>query len=165
VWLQASRTAAADAVSPFARDELTIPTQNGVWRYDSRDLRRQAATVTVSQFGEPSALAILETQALPSVTSFQNSILFGVEGRIPFSETRLARDADLKGVFQAGREIEMVVLDVDATARRIHLQRHSGSEAARGRRSAEDSERTEGRREQIGSLADKLRDALKSRPR
>jgi hypothetical protein len=47
-----------------------MPTQNGVGRHDGRDLRQQAATEPVSQFGEPAALAIFETQALPSEASF-----------------------------------------------------------------------------------------------
>ena len=60
VCLQARTMAAADTICPFARHQLAVPTQNGVRRHEGCDLREQVATETVSQFGQTTALMILE---------------------------------------------------------------------------------------------------------
>ena len=56
-----------------------MPAQNGIWRYDRRDLREQPAAKTMSQFSEGSALAVVETQALAGEPRLQQSILFAQE--------------------------------------------------------------------------------------
>jgi hypothetical protein len=56
-----------------------MPAQDGVRRYESRDLREQLATKPVSQYSEASAVAVVETQALPGEPSFQNAILLPQE--------------------------------------------------------------------------------------
>jgi small subunit ribosomal protein S1 len=88
----------------------------------------------------------------------------GVEGLVPFGETGLARDAKVKAAFPAGREVEVVVLDVDAAARRIRLSVRGVPEARESSEVREYTERTgEPAAEGFGSMADKLRDALKPR--
>jgi small subunit ribosomal protein S1 len=88
----------------------------------------------------------------------------GVEGLVPASESGVARDVDLKKSFPAGKDIEVVVLEVDAAARRIRLSVKAVEEA---REAGEVREYTESQQEapveKFGSLADKLRDALKPR--
>jgi small subunit ribosomal protein S1 len=86
----------------------------------------------------------------------------GVEGLVPASETGIGRDGDLKKAFPAGKEIQFVVVDVDAGARRIRL---SVTEVQKVREADEVREYTERGdakpAEGFGSMADKLRDALK----
>jgi small subunit ribosomal protein S1 len=88
----------------------------------------------------------------------------GVEGLIPLSETGVARDTDVKRAFPAGNNIEVVVLDVDAAARRIRLSVTAVQKARESGDIREYSERTDATSaEGFGSLADKLRGALKPR--
>jgi small subunit ribosomal protein S1 len=86
----------------------------------------------------------------------------GVEGLIPASETGIGRDGDLKKAFPAGKDIQYVVTDVDAGARRIRL---SVTEVQKVREADEVREYTDrgGAKpaEGFGSMADKLRDALR----
>ena len=100
VCLQASGTAAAGAIRPFARHQLAVPAQNGVRRHDGRDLREQPATEPVSQFGEASALAVVETQALPGEPGLQQSILFAQErddvGLLTMEPAAQGRDQQLE---------------------------------------------------------------------
>jgi small subunit ribosomal protein S1 len=90
----------------------------------------------------------------------------GVEGLIPLSETGIVRDTDVKRAFPVGNTIEVVVLDVDAPARRIRLSVKAVEEAYESREAREYSERTDvAPAEGFGSLADKLRGALKPPPK
>ncbi len=86
----------------------------------------------------------------------------GVEGLIPASESGVARDVDLKKSFPIGKDLQVVVLEVDAAARRIRLSVKAVDEA---REAGEVREYTESKQdapaEKFGSLADKLRDALR----
>jgi small subunit ribosomal protein S1 len=85
----------------------------------------------------------------------------GVEGLVPLSETGLARDADLKRAFPLGRQIEVVVLEVDAAARRIRLSSRAVAQAKEAVEVKEYAERKDTAPEEgFGSLADKLRGAL-----
>lgn len=89
----------------------------------------------------------------------------GIEGLIPASETGLARDVELKKAFPAGKEIDVVVLEVDAAARRIRLSVKAIEEARESLEVREYTERTDDAApERFGSMADKLRDALKRQP-
>jgi small subunit ribosomal protein S1 len=88
----------------------------------------------------------------------------GVEGLVPASETGLARGTDIKAAFPVGREVEIVVLDVDAPARRIRLSVTAVQKARESEEVRDYAERTEpAAPDRIGSLGDKLRDALKPR--
>jgi small subunit ribosomal protein S1 len=88
----------------------------------------------------------------------------GIEGLIPASESGVARDGDLKKAFPAGKDVDVVVLDVDAAARRIRLsvtavQKMREADEVREYTDRADSTPAQG----FGSLADRLRDALKPR--
>jgi small subunit ribosomal protein S1 len=86
----------------------------------------------------------------------------GVDGLIPSSESGVARDADIRKAFRAGDEVQVVVLDVDPPARRIRLSVTAVQKLREADEVREYSERTEaGPAAGFGSLADKLRDALK----
>ena len=88
----------------------------------------------------------------------------GVEGLVPLSETGVARDVDVKKSLPIGKNIEVVVLEVDGAARRIRLSVRAVEEARESREVREYTEHTdEAPAEGLGSLADKLRDALKPR--
>ena len=88
----------------------------------------------------------------------------GVEGLIPLSETGLARDAAVKRAFPIGGDVEVVVLDVDPTARRIRLSIRAVIQAKEVEEVREYSERKDAApAESFGSLADKLRGALRPR--
>jgi small subunit ribosomal protein S1 len=88
----------------------------------------------------------------------------GIEGLIPLSETGLPRDAVLKKAFPAGRDLEVVILDVDATARRIRLSSQAVVQAKEVEEVREYAERKDAApAEGFGSLADKLRGALTRR--
>jgi small subunit ribosomal protein S1 len=88
----------------------------------------------------------------------------GIEGLVPLSETGLARDAVLKGSFRAGQDVEVVVLEVDAAARRMRLSVTAVQEARESREARDYTARAESEPVAgFGSLADKFRDALKPR--
>jgi small subunit ribosomal protein S1 len=85
----------------------------------------------------------------------------GVEGLVPASETGIGRDGDLKKAFPIGKELQVVVSDVDAGARRIRLsvtdvQKMREADEVREYTARGDAKPAEG----FGSMADKLRDAL-----
>jgi small subunit ribosomal protein S1 len=88
----------------------------------------------------------------------------GVEALIPLSETGLARDADLSKTFPVGTDVQVVVLDVDASARRIRISAKAILDAREAAEVREYTERTGAAPvEGFGSLAEKLRNALKPR--
>jgi small subunit ribosomal protein S1 len=88
----------------------------------------------------------------------------GVEGLIPLSESGVARDADVKKAFPVGADVQVVVLDVDAPARRIRLSIKAMEQAKEVETVREYTERNDGAaKESFGSLADKLRGALTPR--
>jgi small subunit ribosomal protein S1 len=86
----------------------------------------------------------------------------GIEGLIPSSETGLARDGDLKKAFPVGAQVQVVVGEVDADARRMRLsvtavQNLQDADEVREYTERADANPADG----FGSLAGKLRDALK----
>jgi small subunit ribosomal protein S1 len=88
----------------------------------------------------------------------------GRTGLMPFSESGLDRDADMAKAFPIGSELEVAVLEADASGRRIRLSRKAVAqqrEQAELREYAERSDATPAA--PLGSLAEKLRDALKRR--
>lgn len=85
----------------------------------------------------------------------------GIEGLIPLGETNLPRDADVKRAFPPGSSVEVVVLEVDAAARRIRLSSQAVDRAKEADEVREYAERPDAdSSKSFGSLADKLRDAL-----
>ena len=86
----------------------------------------------------------------------------GIEGLIPLSESGVPREADVKKAFRVGDEIQVVVLDADPAARRIRLSVTAVQKMREADEVREYTERTESTApDKFGSLADKLRDALK----
>ena len=88
----------------------------------------------------------------------------GRTGLIPSSETGVAKEADLARAFPVGADVEVVVLEVDPSGRRIRLS----AKAVRDAREAEElrayTERQDAAPTQgFGSLADKLKSALEPR--
>ena len=89
----------------------------------------------------------------------------GRSGLVPLSETGVARDADVAKALPVGTDIEVVVLDVDESGRRIRLSVKAVRAAQEAEELREYAEREDvAPAEGFGSLADKLRGALKPRP-
>jgi small subunit ribosomal protein S1 len=88
----------------------------------------------------------------------------GRTGLIPLSETGLSRDADLVKALPIGADVQVIVLDVDESGRRIRLSVKAIQDAEEAAEVREYGER-EGAApaERFGSLADKFRDALQPR--
>jgi small subunit ribosomal protein S1 len=87
----------------------------------------------------------------------------GRTGLIPMSETGVAKDADVARALPVGADVDVIVLEVDPTGRRIRLSakavaRREGSAEVREYSERADAAPAEG----FGSLADKLRGALKA---
>ncbi len=90
----------------------------------------------------------------------------GRTGLIPMKETGVAREADIARTFPVGSEVEVLVLEVDPSSRRIRLSRKEVLEAKEKDEVREYTERTpETPTESFGSLADKLRGAMKPKER
>ena len=88
----------------------------------------------------------------------------GRTGLIPLSETGVAREADVAKAFPVGADVEVVVLEVDPAGRRIRLSRKAVLDAHEAEEVREYTEREDAApAEGFGSLADKLRGALKPR--
>jgi small subunit ribosomal protein S1 len=88
----------------------------------------------------------------------------GRTGLMPLSETGIAREADVAQAFPVGTDVEVVVLEVDPSRRRIRLSRKAVLDAREADEVREYTERAEvAPPEGFGSLADKVREALKPR--
>ncbi|MEN3337615.1 MAG: small subunit ribosomal protein [Acidobacteriota bacterium] len=89
----------------------------------------------------------------------------GRTGLIPLSETGMARDADVARAFPVGAGVEVVVLEADPASRRIRLSAKAVVDAKEAAEVREYTERESAAAPAaFGSLADKLRSALKPRP-
>jgi small subunit ribosomal protein S1 len=86
----------------------------------------------------------------------------GVEGLIPLIEAGVAKQADLPREFPIGADVQVVVLDIDASARRIRLSAKAIVDVKEAEEVREYTERRERSPQEKfgGSLADKLRGAL-----
>jgi small subunit ribosomal protein S1 len=85
-------------------------------------------------------------------------------GLMPLSETGVAREADVVKAFPVGTDVEVVVLEVDPSGRRIRLSRRAVLEAQEADELREYTERTDAApADGFGSLGHKLRDALRPR--
>jgi predicted RNA-binding protein with RPS1 domain len=89
----------------------------------------------------------------------------GRTGLIPMSETGVAKEADVTRAFPVGADVEVVVLDVDdPPGRRIRLSVKAVLDAHEAEEVREYADRENAAPpEGFGSLADKLRGALKPR--
>jgi small subunit ribosomal protein S1 len=88
----------------------------------------------------------------------------GRTGLMPLSETGIAREADAAKAFPVGTDVEVVVLEVDPSGRRIRLSRKAVLDAREAEEVREYTDRADAAPpEGFGSLADKLRGALKPR--
>ena len=88
----------------------------------------------------------------------------GIEGLVPLSESGVARDANVKRALPPGSQVEVVILDIDAAARRMRLSINAVGQAKEVDEVRAYTERTDAAPAQsFGSLADKLRGALTPR--
>ena len=85
----------------------------------------------------------------------------GFTGLLPFAESGIDRGMDMRKAFPIGSEIEVAVLEVDPDARRIRLSKRAVAEQ-REQAELREYEAKQGAEPSasIGSMADKLRDAL-----
>jgi len=86
----------------------------------------------------------------------------GRKGLIPMSETGIAKESDVPRIFPVGTDIEVVVLEVDPSGRRIRLSAKAVLEAREAEEVREWTESREPAAEGFGTLAHKLQSALKS---
>ena len=86
----------------------------------------------------------------------------GVEALLPFAETDVARDADPRKTLPIGATIGVMLLEIDAAARRIRLSIKAIGDAAETADVRDYAARADTAAESsgFGSLADKLRGAL-----
>jgi small subunit ribosomal protein S1 len=85
----------------------------------------------------------------------------GRTGLIPLSETGVAKESDVTKAFPVGADVEVVVLEIDPTGRRIRLSAKAVGDARDAEEVREYTERENvAPAEAFGSLADKLRGAL-----
>jgi small subunit ribosomal protein S1 len=90
----------------------------------------------------------------------------GRTGLIPLSETGVPREADVSKTFPVGADVEVIVLEVDPSGRRIRLSVKAVRDAHEAEELREYTEREDAApAEGFGSLGDKLRGALKPRER
>jgi small subunit ribosomal protein S1 len=88
----------------------------------------------------------------------------GRTGLIPLSETGVAREGDVAKAFPVGSDVEVFVLEVDPSGRRIRLSVKAILDAREADEVREYNERAApAQSDGFGSLADKLRSALKPR--
>ena len=82
-------------------------------------------------------------------------------GLVPLSETGLDRNADVRKAFAIGSPMDVVVLEVDAAARRIRLSKKAVADQQERAEVQEYAARADATpAPSVGALADKLRDAL-----
>jgi small subunit ribosomal protein S1 len=85
----------------------------------------------------------------------------GRTGLIPNAETGVDRDADMRKAFPVGSEVEVAVLEVDPAGKRIRLSKKAVAELRERAELSEYRSTTDAApAASMGSIADKLRDAL-----
>jgi len=85
----------------------------------------------------------------------------GLTGLVPSGETGLTNDADVRTALPIGADIEVVVLDTDSDGRRIRLSVKAVGAAEEAAHVRDYTDREREASSSFGSLADKLRGALK----
>ena len=171
----------ASTFAPTGRSEkwstLVAAGMTGVFEILSIDLEKKRIGVALVPVGSARAggTAPAQPEIVPGarlVGKVERHETFGVfvflapgrTGLIPMRETGVPKEADIARAFPIGADVEVVVLEVDPSGRRIRLSAKAvldAQEAAEVREYAErgDAAPAEG----LGSLADKLRSALKPR--
>jgi ribosomal protein S1 len=92
------------------------------------------------------------------------SLAPGITGRVRPDETGLAPETDMRRAFPAGSGLDVVILEVDAAARRMRLSVKAIATAQEAAEVREYTERQdEAQKPSLGSLAEKLRGALGTR--
>jgi ribosomal protein S1 len=83
---------------------------------------------------------------------------------VPMSETGVDREGDVPRMFPVGSDLEVIVLEIDPTGRRIRLSRKAILDAQESEEVREYTARTDAAPSSgsFGSLGDKLRGALKA---
>jgi len=85
----------------------------------------------------------------------------GVTGLIPLSETGVPREGNVRSAFPIGSPVEVIVLEVDPSGRRIRLSCKAVNAAEEAAEVRDYAQREAAQQTQaFGSLADKLRGAL-----
>lgn len=87
----------------------------------------------------------------------------GRTGVIPMSETGIAKEGDVRRAFPVGADVEVVVLEMDPSGRRIRLSAKAVAEAREAEEVREWTEHNAPVTEGLGTFGEKLRSALKSR--
>jgi ribosomal protein S1 len=83
---------------------------------------------------------------------------------MPFAETGVDRDGDMKKAFPVGSEVEVAVIEVDPAGRRIRVSKKAVAEMREKAELREYHASTDAApAASMGSIADKLRDALSRR--
>jgi small subunit ribosomal protein S1 len=84
----------------------------------------------------------------------------GRTGLIPLKETGVGKESDVPRAFPVGADVEVIVLEVDPSGRRIRLSAKAVLDAREAEEVREWTERQAPPAETFGTLADKLRSAL-----
>jgi len=169
----------ASTFAPTGRSEgwssLVAPEMTGAFEILSIDLEKKRIGVALVPEGSARAggTAPSQPEIVPGARltgKVERYAKFGVfvflapgrTGLIPSSETGVAKEADIARAFPIGADVEVVVLEVDPSGRRIRLSAKAILDAHEAEEVREYAERGgPGPAEGFGSLADKLRDALK----
>ncbi|MGD9905009.1 MAG: S1 RNA-binding domain-containing protein [Vicinamibacterales bacterium] len=137
----------------------------GVAMVEEGTARAAAATGVTARPGDGIAPGAIVTGKVERHEPFGIFVFLapGKTGLLPNAETGLDRGIDLRKAFPPGSEVEVVVLEVDPAGRRIRLSKKAVAEQ---REQAELREYTARQQTEatpsLGTLADKLRGALKS---
>lgn len=121
--------------------------------------------ITAVKAGEPLEIAP-GTRLMGKVQRHESYGVFvflkaGSTGLIPSQETGVEKEGDLKKIFPIGSDVEVIVLEVDESGRRIRLSRKAILEAKEKSEVREYAERQDqAQSEGFGSLADTLRSAI-----
>ena len=169
----------ASTFAPTGRAEgwstLVAPEMTAAFEILSIDLEKKRIGVALVPEGSARAGGTAPSDIVPGARrtgKVERHEKFGVfvflapgrTGLIPMSETGVARDADVARAFPVGADVEVVVLDVDPSARRIRLSVKAVLDAHEADEVREYTEREDAAPAGgFGSLADKLRGALKPR--
>jgi small subunit ribosomal protein S1 len=170
----------ASTFAPTGRSKgwstLAAPGMTGVFEILSIDLEKKRIGVALVPEGSaragataPSQLEIVPGARLTGKVERHEK--FGVfvflapgrTGLIPLSETGVPKESDIARAFPIGADVEVVVLEVDPSGRRIRLSAKAVLDAHEADEVREYTEREDAPAERFGSLADKLRGALKPR--
>lgn len=65
---------------PLPRNQIAMPSENGVGRDERRNFSQHAASESLPQHGEPSALTIVQPEPLAAQLRLERAVLFAEEG-------------------------------------------------------------------------------------